>query len=55
MPEVALLTGWFGNIDSYSTNGFEALVAGPIDKVEAKTETQNGDVHLDTAWFGEER
>lgn len=53
MPTVELLTGWFGNIDPYSMNGFETLVVGPITAITG--ETQNGDVHLDTGWFGEGR
>jgi hypothetical protein len=53
MPEVQLLTGWFGNIDPYAMNGFETLIEGPVSRLEG--ETQNGDVHLDTGWFGEPR
>lgn len=53
MPEVQLLTGWFGSIEPYAINGFETLEPGEITTIDGDEE--NGDVHLDTGWFGEER
>lgn len=55
MPEVELLTGWFGSVGPYAMNGFETMSPGLVTKFEGQT--QNGDVQLlDTAsHFGEPR